>query len=79
MPMNSIASLRRTETRARFSAAKAATVLAALMLVVVIMSFRPFQPSGAGMADDVAAAGGSLTDVVTSEHDILDGIAWSIA
>ncbi|SMF26681.1 exopolyphosphatase/guanosine-5'-triphosphate,3'-diphosphate pyrophosphatase [Cellulosimicrobium cellulans J34] len=29
--------------------------------------------------DDVAAAGGSLTDVVTSEHDILDGIAWSIA
>ena len=29
--------------------------------------------------DDVAAAGGSLTEVVTSEHDILDGIAWSIA
>ena len=29
--------------------------------------------------DEVAAAGGRLTEVVTSEHDILDGIAWSIA
>jgi len=29
--------------------------------------------------DDVAAAGGRLTEVVTSEHDILDGIAWSAA
>ncbi|WP_456818549.1 Ppx/GppA phosphatase family protein [Cellulomonas sp. URHB0016] len=29
--------------------------------------------------DEVAAAGGSLTDVVTSEHDILDGVAWSAA
>ncbi|KRC34267.1 exopolyphosphatase [Oerskovia sp. Root918] len=29
--------------------------------------------------DDVAAAGGELTSVVTSEHDILDGIALSIA
>ncbi|GII99210.1 Ppx/GppA phosphatase [Sediminihabitans luteus] len=29
--------------------------------------------------DDVAAAGGSLETVVTSEHDILDGIALSIA
>jgi len=29
--------------------------------------------------DEVAAAGGRLTQVVTSEHDILDGIAWSIA
>jgi len=29
--------------------------------------------------DEVAAAGGALTSVVTSEHDILDGIAWSIA
>ena len=29
--------------------------------------------------DEVDAAGGSLTQVVTSEHDILDGIAWSIA
>jgi exopolyphosphatase/guanosine-5'-triphosphate,3'-diphosphate pyrophosphatase len=28
---------------------------------------------------EVAAAGGSLTEVVTSEHDILDGIAWSAA
>ena len=27
--------------------------------------------------DEVAAAGGLLTEVVTSEHDILDGIAWS--
>jgi exopolyphosphatase/guanosine-5'-triphosphate,3'-diphosphate pyrophosphatase len=29
--------------------------------------------------DEVGAAGGALTDVVTSEHDILDGIAWSVA
>jgi len=29
--------------------------------------------------DEVATAGGELTHVVTSEHDILDGIAWSIA
>jgi exopolyphosphatase/guanosine-5'-triphosphate,3'-diphosphate pyrophosphatase len=29
--------------------------------------------------DDVAAAGGELTEVVTSESDILDGIALSIA
>ncbi|WP_407344395.1 exopolyphosphatase [Pengzhenrongella phosphoraccumulans] len=28
---------------------------------------------------DVAIAGGKLAYVVTSEHDILDGIAWSIA
>ncbi|HEY0217813.1 MAG TPA: Ppx/GppA phosphatase family protein [Cellulomonas sp.] len=28
---------------------------------------------------EVEAAGGSLTEVVTSEHDILDGIAWSVA
>jgi len=29
--------------------------------------------------DEVARAGGALTSVVTSEHDILDGIAWSVA
>ncbi|MDM7855595.1 Ppx/GppA phosphatase family protein [Cellulomonas alba] len=29
--------------------------------------------------DEVAAAGRALTEVVTSEHDILDGIAWSVA
>ncbi|ROS22994.1 Ppx/GppA phosphatase family protein [Cellulomonas sp. PhB150] len=29
--------------------------------------------------DEVAAAGGRLENVVTSEHDILDGIAWSAA
>lgn len=29
--------------------------------------------------DEVAAAGGRLEGVVTSEHDILDGIAWSAA
>lgn len=28
---------------------------------------------------DVAIAGGKLSYVVTSEHDILDGIAWSVA
>lgn len=33
----------------------------------------------ARVRDDVAAAGGQLTTVVTSEHDILDGIAWSLA
>ncbi|UCN13957.1 exopolyphosphatase [Cellulomonas iranensis] len=33
----------------------------------------------ARVRDEVAAAGGSLTRVVTSEHDILDGIAWSVA
>ncbi|MGW6131931.1 Ppx/GppA phosphatase family protein [Cellulomonas sp. NPDC055163] len=33
----------------------------------------------ARVRDDVAAAGGELTHVVTSEHDILDGIAWSAA
>jgi exopolyphosphatase/guanosine-5'-triphosphate,3'-diphosphate pyrophosphatase len=27
----------------------------------------------------VAADGRELTQVVTSEHDILDGIAWSLA
>jgi exopolyphosphatase/guanosine-5'-triphosphate,3'-diphosphate pyrophosphatase len=31
------------------------------------------------VAADVTAAGGSLTSVVTSEHDILDGIALSMA
>ncbi|GAB4086734.1 Ppx/GppA phosphatase family protein [Myceligenerans cantabricum] len=30
------------------------------------------------VAHDVEAAGGTLTDVVTSEHDILDGIALSL-
>ncbi len=29
--------------------------------------------------DEVRAAGGELSHVVTSEHDILDGIAWSAA
>lgn len=33
----------------------------------------------ARVRDEVAAAGGALTRVVTSEHDILDGIAWSVA
>ncbi|WP_308281647.1 Ppx/GppA phosphatase family protein [Cellulomonas sp. PS-H5] len=28
---------------------------------------------------EVEASGGALTEVVTSEHDILDGIAWSVA
>jgi exopolyphosphatase / guanosine-5'-triphosphate,3'-diphosphate pyrophosphatase len=27
----------------------------------------------------VTADGGALTEVVTSEHDLLDGIAWSLA
>jgi exopolyphosphatase/guanosine-5'-triphosphate,3'-diphosphate pyrophosphatase len=33
----------------------------------------------ARVRDEVAAAGGELTQVVTSEHDILDGIALSLA
>ncbi|WP_084079007.1 Ppx/GppA phosphatase family protein [Demequina sp. NBRC 110057] len=33
----------------------------------------------ARVRDEVAAAGGELTEVVTSEHDILDGIAFSAA
>ena len=33
----------------------------------------------ARVAADVAADGGELSAVVTSEHDILDGIAWSLA
>jgi exopolyphosphatase/guanosine-5'-triphosphate,3'-diphosphate pyrophosphatase len=33
----------------------------------------------ARVREAVAAAGGELTEVVTSEHDILDGIAWSAA
>ncbi|QTE28881.1 Ppx/GppA phosphatase family protein [Pengzhenrongella sicca] len=33
----------------------------------------------ARVRSDVAVAGGRLTHVVTSEHDILDGIAWSVA
>lgn len=32
----------------------------------------------ARVRDEVAAAGGELRTVVTSEHDILDGIAWSL-
>jgi exopolyphosphatase/guanosine-5'-triphosphate,3'-diphosphate pyrophosphatase len=33
----------------------------------------------ARVRDEVAAAGGRLESVLTSEHDILDGIAWSVA
>jgi exopolyphosphatase/guanosine-5'-triphosphate,3'-diphosphate pyrophosphatase len=33
----------------------------------------------ARVRDAVVAAGGELTEVVTSEHDILDGITWSAA
>ncbi|HWK66141.1 MAG TPA: O-antigen ligase [Rhizobiaceae bacterium] len=62
--MNNTASLRRTERAAsgRFSAARTATFLAALMLTVVIMSFRPFQPGGAGTLNEVAAAGGDVVN-----------------
>jgi O-antigen ligase len=62
--MNNTASLRKTERAAtrRFSTARIATVLASLMLTVVIMSFRPFQPSGAGTLDELAAAGGDIVN-----------------
>ncbi len=33
----------------------------------------------ARVRDEVRATGGELTEVVTSEHDILDGLAWSVA
>ena len=35
--------------------------------------------SSVGCATRSPPPGGQLTEVVTSEHDILDGIAWSIA
>lgn len=62
--MNNIASLRRTEPAAaeRFSVPKLAMVLASLMLTVVIMSFRPFQPAGAGSVDEMASAGGDIVN-----------------
>lgn len=62
--MNNTASLKRTDGGAagRFSAARAATVLAALMLTVAMMSFRPFQPSGAGTLTELAAAGGDIVN-----------------
>lgn len=46
--MNSIASPRRTDGAGRgaYSPAQVATILASLMLAVVIISFRPFQPAG---------------------------------
>jgi O-antigen ligase len=62
--MNNTASLSGTDAGAtgRFSAARIATMLAASMLTVVIMSFRPFQPSGAGTISEVAAAGGDIVN-----------------
>ena len=49
-PMSSIGSLKRTESgwlAEAFPAARVATVLAAILLTTVIVSFRPFQPGGA--------------------------------
>ena len=62
--MNNTASLRRTEPFAagRLSARRIATILASAMMTVVIMSFRPFQPSGAGTLDQIASAGGDIVN-----------------
>ena len=49
----------------------------ALNAVVTVEAERALE--AADGADRLAAAGGELRTVVTSEHDILDGIAWSAA
>ena len=55
--MSNTAILRRTEPVATDRAvAKAATVVAALLLTIAIVSFRPFQPAGGGVAEPGAAA-----------------------
>ena len=55
--MSNTAIQRRTEPVATDRAvAKAATVVAALLLTIAIVSFRPFQPAGGGVAEPGAAA-----------------------
>lgn len=60
--MSNTAILRRIETPAPDRAvAKAATVLASLLLTISIVSFRPFQPAGGGVTEAGApAAGGDV-------------------
>jgi hypothetical protein len=51
MPMSSIVSPRRTDApplTAAFTASGVATAIATMVLTIVIVSFRPFQPAGAG-------------------------------
>lgn len=60
--MNNIASLRRTERPwlARvFASANTPTVIAGLLLTIIFISFRPFQPTGAGLDPD---AGGDIVN-----------------
>ena len=57
MRMSNTAILRRTEPVAADRAvARAATAVAALLLTIAIVSFRPFQPAGGGVAEPGAAA-----------------------
>ncbi len=71
MPVSSIASLRRTEASSqadRLVAGRTGTVIAALMLTVLLTSFRPFQPDvGMGLTngDVVNQIGFSLLGVVS--------------
>src|SRR5690606_3337950 len=62
MPTNNTASLRRTEPAvlARVvGSTHTPTVIAAILLAVVLISFRPFQPQGAGLDPD---AGGDIVN-----------------
>lgn len=67
--MSSIGSLKRTERPATGAGVsvewKIATVIASLLLTIMIMSFRPFQPTGAleGPASPPAAAGDIVNQV----------------
>lgn len=63
MPMSNTGSLRRTDAGAPLSAAFSrsgvATAIATILLVVVIVSFRPFQPAG---LEGAAASGGDVVN-----------------
>lgn len=54
MPMSNIASLRRTDAApltAAFTTSGIVTAIATMVLTIVIVSFRPFQPAGAGAVE----------------------------
>jgi len=59
--MSNIAILRRTEAVGQDRAVtRAATVVAAFLLTISIISFRPFQPAGGGVAEPGASSGGDV-------------------
>ena len=61
--MSNTGTLRRTELRPiERTVARAATIVASLLLTITIVSFRPFQPAGGVAEPDAAAAAGG--DVV---------------